>query len=212
MDIYTLCENGSVIPRYLSEDTYMEKLALNLDDTHFSYVCNIKAYLQKYRCASYGPHFTYLSHWQHHQGNYAKATEYKFSGRYHKMPSSIFNHLEEFNITFPVEDRLYPWFMVYDFEAILSHVPENQPTPWLKWLRRHDPISVSVASNVPGLTSAQGFVHQEPTALIQDMMKYLGNIADSVYEAAQQKWAPVITKLEHLIQCSEQQPEKLKDK
>ena len=129
------------------------------------------------------------------------------------MPSSIFNHLEKFNIIVPAQDRLYPWFMVYDFEAILSHVPENHPTPRLKWLRRHDPISVSVSSNVPGFTSAQGFVNQEPTVLIQDMMNYMSCIADSVYEAAQQKtWAPVITKLEYLIQHYEQQLEKLEDK
>ena len=131
--INTLCEDGSVILCYLSEDTYTENLVLNRYDIHFSHVCNIKAYLQKYQCGSYGPHFTYLSHWKHRQGNFTKSTEYEFSGRFHNMPSSIFNHLEEFNITCPTEDRLYPWFMVYDFETILSHLPENQPTPWMKW-------------------------------------------------------------------------------
>ena len=124
-------------------------MVLNLHDTHLSYVTNVPAYLKKYRCDSCGWNFDHLSHWNRLQGSCANATEYEFPGGFHKMSASIFDHLEEFDIVVSEENRIYPWFIIYDFEAILAPIMPEQPTPCLKWLRKHKPISVSVAFNVP---------------------------------------------------------------
>ena len=104
-------------------------MVLNLHDPHLSYVTNIPAYLQTYLYDSCGRHFDHLSHWKRHQGSFANATEYEFPGEVHKMTPSSFDRLEEFDIVVPEKERLFPWFIVYDFEAILSHVTEQQPTP-----------------------------------------------------------------------------------
>ena len=68
VDIYSLCEDGSVIPRYLSQGLHQDNMVLNLWDSHLSYVTNIPAYLQKYRCDSCERHFNHLSHWKRHRG------------------------------------------------------------------------------------------------------------------------------------------------
>ena len=101
VDIYSLCEDGTVVPCYLSEELYQAKMVLNLHDTHLSYVTNIPAYLQTYHCDSCGRHFDQLSNWKHHQGGCANATEYEFPGGVYKMTPSIFNRLEEFDIMVP---------------------------------------------------------------------------------------------------------------
>ena len=98
------------------------------------------------------------------------------------------------------EDRLYPWFIVYDFEAILSPITEEQPTPRLKWMRKHKPISVSVASNVPRFEKAKCSVNADPKELIESMMTYMGSIADSACHSAEYKWASAIEDLEDLIE------------
>ena len=116
------------------------------------------------------------------------------------MNSSIFDRLEEFNIIVPENERVFKWFIVYDFEAILSHIDEDQPTPRLKWLRRHDPISVSISSNVDGFREPQGFVNQVPKALIEEMMEYMACISDRIYENAQVKWVTVIESLDSVIE------------
>ena len=201
VDIYTLCQDGAVIPRFLSEERQTDKMVLNLHDTHLSYVTNIPAYLKKYRCDSCGRNFDQLGHWNRHQGSCASATEYQFPGGFHKMSPSIFDRLEEFNITVvSEEDRLYPWFIAYDFEAILSPITEEQPTPRLKWLRKHEPISVSVASNVPGFEEAKCFVNADPKALIESMMTYMGSIVDSACDSAESQWVSAIEDLEDLIE------------
>ena len=70
------------------------------------------------------------------------------------MTPTFFNQLEEFNIVIPPYERLYLWFIVYDFKAVLSRL-KDAPTPSLQWLRKHEPISVSVASNVGGFNEAR---------------------------------------------------------
>ena len=197
VDIYSLCPDGAVVPRYLSKEKYQDKMVLNLHDTHLSYVTNVPAYLKKYRCDSCGRNFDQLFNWNRHQGSCANATEYEFPGGFHKMSPSIFDRLEEFAIVVPEENRLYPWFIVYDFEAILAPITEEQPTPRLKWLRKHEPISVSVASNVPGFEEVKCFVNADPKALIESMT-YMGSIADSACESAESQWASAIEDLENL--------------
>ena len=107
--IYSLCEDGAVIPRYFSEEVHQDKMVLNLYDTHLSYVTNVPAYLQKYHCDSYGQNFRQLIDWKRHQGCCANATEYEFPGGFHKISPSIFDRLEEFRTIVPFEECLYPW-------------------------------------------------------------------------------------------------------
>ena len=196
IDIFTLCEDGSVVPRYLSDNSYPDKMVLNLYDTHLSYVINVPAYLQKYSCDSCGRHFDHLNNWRHHQGCCVNATQYKFPGGFHRNTPSIFDRLKEFDIIVPIDDQLYPWYIVYDFEAVLSRIREDQTTPNLKWLRRHDPISVSVASNVEGYTEPRSFVELDPKDLIADMVDYMGDISDHIYQEAKEKWKYIFDELE----------------
>ena len=199
VDIYSLCEDGAVIPRYFSEEVHQDKMVLNLYDTHLSDVTNVPAYLQKYHCDCCGRNFRQLIDWKRHQGCCANATEYEFPGGFHKMSPSIFDRLEEFGTIVPFEERLYPWFIVYDFEAILSPVTEEHPTPRLKWLRKHEPISVSVASNVAGYEEAKCFVNSDPKGLVEDMMTYMATIADSACVSADDKWSSALEDLEQQI-------------
>ena len=94
VDIYSLCEDGAVIPRYFSEEVHQDKMVLNLYDTHLSYVTNVPAYLQKYHCDCCGRNFRQLIDWKRHQGCCANATEYEFPGGFHKMSPSIFDRLD----------------------------------------------------------------------------------------------------------------------
>ena len=212
VDIYSICEDGSVIPHYLSEQLYADKMVLNLWDSHLSYVTKIPAYLKKYCCDSWKRHFDYLSHWKRHQGCCANATQYKFPGGFHKRTPTIFDRLKDFDIVVDMDQQQYPWFIVYDFEALLSPVNEkDQPTPKLKWFRRHEPISVSIASNVAGFETAKCFVNPDPKLLVEEMMEYMASIADTVRMQAESKWSSAISGLKKLIQnykdkleCTEQ--------
>ena len=209
VDIYSLCEDGSVIPRYLSEEVHPDKMVLNLWDSHLSYVTNIPTYLQKYCCESCERHFNKIFNWKQHQGSCANATEYDFPGGFHKRTPTIFNRLKNVDIVVDIEQQQYPWFIMYDFEALLSPINEkDQPTAKLKWLRRHEPISVSIASNVDGYKTAKCFLNPDPKLLIEEMMEYMASIADRVRMNAESKWSSAISDVEDLIEKYEAMLEK----
>ena len=78
-------------------------------------------------------------------------------GVYHNS-CTIFEKLEQIGIQVPKQDRFYPFYACYDFEAYLYHnqLPENGPK--LSFEARHVPVSVGIASNVPGFEEGKCFI------------------------------------------------------
>ena len=69
VDIFTLCEDGAVIPRYLSTEKTQDHMVLNLHENHLSYIINVPGYLEKYKCSACERHFDRLSNWKAHRGS-----------------------------------------------------------------------------------------------------------------------------------------------
>ena len=63
-----------------------------------------------------------------------------------ETPPILFERLEEIGIKVPPEDRHYPFFACFDFEAFFSK--ENLPSsgPKLSYKVRHVLMSVAIAS------------------------------------------------------------------
>ena len=78
-------------------------------------------------------------------------------GVYHPTPS-VFQRLEDKGIHVVDVLRFYPYRATFDFECFFDG--ENLPTTTdhVEWVARHVPLSVSVASNVPGYEAPRCFV------------------------------------------------------
>jgi hypothetical protein len=123
-----------------------------------------------------------------HQLKCTGQTVYNFKGGFHSNPKTIFDKLEEQGIH--VQDRVYPWFVVYDFEAMLVPIKESNSAK-LTWTQRHEPISVSVYSNIDGFTEPHCIVESNVETLVRKMVEYLRS-----YELAQQKFADAFAQLD----------------
>jgi hypothetical protein len=80
----------------------------------------------------------------------------QFKGGFYSNPKTIFDKLEEQGIH--VQERLFKWFIVYDFEAMLIPIQESNSEK-LTWTQRHDPVSV--CSNVPDFTEPHCIVEPD---------------------------------------------------
>lgn len=96
---------------------------LNLYEHHLSYISNINSYAQKFLCKTCRRHFRYLTNMKRHQRVCTGKTKRKFQGGFHYSPSTVFDKLEQFGVSVPENERIYEWFLVYDFESML--VPMN---------------------------------------------------------------------------------------
>ena len=75
-----------------------------------------------------------------------QATRKIFLGGYFAQLPTLFQLLEEWGFHTGEEERKFPYFAVYDFEAILKPT-EKEAGPRTTLLSDHVPVSVSVASN-----------------------------------------------------------------
>ena len=87
------------------------------------------------------------------------------------------------------------------YEAHFSYDRDNVPadTNTLQWSARHVPLSVSVASNVPGHEDAQCYItNGDSDKLVADMMSHLHAVSDAAFESLKPSYESVLDKLKML--------------
>ena len=187
-----LIESGSVIPRYHPSTRYNDKIYLNVFNGHLSLITNFSAYAHKFQCSMCDRQFITISKLKNHLRVCSNATKYKLPGGIFKGNNYIFDDLEQLGIVFPSEENFFPWFIVYE-----KIVESNSPK--LVWTRRHQPISVSISSNVPGYASPHCIIGKSPENIIDGMLEYINQIREKCNQLAQEKWGGAIARIEELL-------------
>ncbi|KAJ8311210.1 hypothetical protein KUTeg_011238 [Tegillarca granosa] len=172
LEVYSLSEDGEASSVYKSRGRFNNSI-----------------------CQTCDRHFDHLGHFHRHQKICTGKTKYVYPGGFHKSPQTIFEKLEAYDIHVPQAERTYPYFIYYDFEALLQNI-NDRPTDYLSWTEKHVPISVSICSNVPGYTNPHCIIHTEPGELIKKMVEYMKGIAKEVSELAEEKWLWVVEEIE----------------
>jgi hypothetical protein len=119
----------------------------------------------------------------------------------YERPKSIFEELEEHG--YDAKERLFPWFIVFDMEALLIPLDDTDATN-LTWTHKHQPISVSINSNVPGFSEVKCIVDTDVDALMSQMVDYMHTISDATNDMARTKWSGALKHLESLLERWEQ--------
>ena len=194
LDVYSLDEDGAVYPRYLSDRKTGVRMVLNLFKDHLSLVINVEGYLSKYKCVGCDRHFQSLRNLNRHRGRCARSTRIDFTHEHFRPRSTIFERLDEVGVHVPHSDRVFPWFATFDCESVLK--PSHERSDKLQWTARHEAVSISLASNVPGYREPCCFVDADRTALSHRFVASLEKLSDKAYECARERWSDVFQALE----------------
>ena len=128
----------------------------------------------------------------------APVTKFRFPGGFFSPPGTIFEMLEEYNLKIPKEDKIFPWFAVFDFEAMLEKI-EEKPSDKLFWSQRHCPVSVSICSNVPGFQEPICIIDSDLDKLLAKMFDHLNAIQTMTHNLAKEKWGHIADELNDLV-------------
>ena len=181
-----------------SECHYPHTMYMNLYETHYSYIHDIGMYCHSYRCRKCG---NSLWKWprdllRHERTCEAGVNRIYKGGVYHTTPS-IFQRLDDEGIVVEKTLRYYPYRATFDFECFFTGNNLPADTKTLQWSARHVPLSVSVASNVPGYEPAQCYVTDgDSDKLVANMMDHLIAISDAAFGALVSLYADVLNELE----------------
>ena len=120
-----------------------------------------------------------------------------YKGGVYRPPSSIFERLDDEGII--VEDvlRYYPYRATFDFECYFDRDNLPADTNTLQWSARHVPLSVSMASNLPGHEDAQCYItNGDSNKLVEEMVNNLITISDAAYDSLKPSYGSVLNELE----------------
>ena len=121
-----------------------------------------------------------------------------FPGGIQCNPFTIFEKLEQIGTCVPKQVPFYPYHACYDLEAYLvrENLPKNGPK--LVFEANHVPMSVGIASNVPGFEEGKRFITSgDEKELIQNLINYLETISLSAYQLLKKKFERVFEALEN---------------
>ena len=200
--VYQLVEiaNGKTMAELVRRSTghYTETMYVNLHETHYSYIRDINMYCHSWRCRICEQALWKTPYDLHrHERTCTEGIKRVYKGGVYRPPASIFERLDdEGTIVSPVL-RYFPYRATFDFECYFSdeRLPTN--TDHVEWIARHVPLSVSVASNVPGYEPAQCCITDgDSDKLVADMMVHLTAISDTAYDSLLPSYVDVLADLD----------------
>ena len=109
----------------------------------------------------------------------------------------MFQRLDDEGITVVDTLRFYPYRTTFDFEYFFDgeNLPANSDR--VQWIARHVPLSVSLASNVPGHETPRGYVtYGDSDKLAGSMVSDLGAISNAAFHMLIPWYDNVLNELE----------------
>ena len=179
INIYTLVEKTVVKTIYKSPAKYNDTIQLDLQGYHLSYIRNFKIYAKQFVCPCCERVFNRHSNVKRHLRVCTFRRKQCFPGRLYKPTSNVFDRLESFGITVPQSQRLYPDYIFFDSESILK--PVNKMLSFtVKQINTHQPICISIVSNLEKYQKAHVIYNKNPRALVQEFLDYIRIIREDI--------------------------------
>ena len=176
---------------------YPDTLYLNLHETHFSFIQDRRMYCHSYRCRKCGDSL-WKDAWslRNHESTCTGGVRRVYPGGvYHSTPS-VFERLADENIRVAEALQYYPYRATFDFECWFDteHLPSDSDQ--VHWVARHVPLSVSVASNVPGHEQVTCIVTDGDTnKLVSTMITILQSMSEAAYDKIKDSYDNVLEQL-----------------
>ena len=194
--VYNLREESAQLVRR-SLGKHDNIMYVNLYESHFSYIQDMKSYSHSYMCSKCeNSLWKYPSLLKRHELTCEAGVRHVYNGGVYHPPPSVFERLDDEGVDVSDSLRFYPYRATFDFECFFTgdNLPANSDK--LQWSARHVPLSVSVASNVPGYEPALCFVTDgDADKLVGCMMTRLNTISDAAFASLLPLYADVLADL-----------------
>ena len=177
---------------------YPETMYVNIFETHFSYIRDIRMYCHSWRCRNCGESL-WKSSWElhRHESTCDAGVNRVYKGGVYRPSPSIFQRLDDEGIVVDEALRYYPYRATFDFEYYFTGGNLPVDTDHVQWMACHVPLSVSLASNVPGYEPALCFVtYGDADKLVGSMMTRLNTISDAAFASLLPLYPAVLAALD----------------
>ena len=200
--VYQLVEidNGKTIAELVrrSPAQYQDTMYVNRHESHYLYIQDIGKYCHSWRCRNCETSLWKCPYDLHrHERTCTEGIKRIYKGGVYHTPPSVFERLDDEGIVVEKTLRYYPYRATFDFECFFDRHNLPADTNTLQWSARHVPLSVSIASNVPGHEDAQCYItNGDSDKLVEEMMNNLIAISDAAYDSLLPSYVDVLADLD----------------
>ena len=137
-------------------------------NNHIIYVNNIDNFFKCFRCPTCDTFFHKADHFNKHLLRCKDRIKNIYPKNVYTLRETLFEKLDGFNIEYTKEQTLFKNVAIFDFESICVPSEELKPTETITWIGKHEPISVSISSNL--LDKPIFLCAKDPQSLIIDFV------------------------------------------
>ena len=197
INVHYLNEDLTSYTCYSSCQNYSDVAHFNMYDNHVSFISNIMIYSKKFTCDVCQKMFDRFWNMKRHRVNCSLKSRHVFVGGSFKFHRTVFQQLESFGVHVPESKRYYKFILCFDMESILAPVSRNSQSPGAKlvYTHEHQPVSVSICSNIPGFQSPHTIIDSTPRSLVNCMFEHFHEIRRRQQELAKERWYPYYDQL-----------------
>ena len=131
-----------------SVQKYENTVRLMRYNIHICYVRNINAVFQSFRCSTCDTFVSRTSHLERHLTSCSERVKHVYPKNVYQIREILFDKLNYFGIEYTKEQAPFKNLAVFDFESISGQKESFKDTDTTKWIGQHNPISVSISSNL----------------------------------------------------------------
>ena len=168
----TLC--GQLSRR--SAHTYQQTISLLQYDDHICWTDDIDTVLKRFRCLTCDHFFSRTKILLKHVPNCKENIKHVYPSGPYQLDSTIFERLQDVGIEVEAEHKMFQNLAVFDFESITVKDDQLCDTERTKWIGRHVPVSVSIASNL--LQETVFLYNSDPFELVRSFLTTLVGLSN----------------------------------
>ena len=131
-----------------SVQKYENTVRLLRYNNHICYVNNISAVFQSFCCPNCDLFFNRTFELERHLTTCSEREKNVYPKNVYQIQETLFDKLDSFGIEYTNEQTLFKKMAIFDFESICVQEESFKDTDTTKWIGKHIPISVSIASNL----------------------------------------------------------------
>ena len=192
MLVYELAEyENDTVCRLIqnSHKIYPKTMKLNLFENHFGYIFHFEKYCKVFQCVKYDVLWYHQKNYNQHIKHCQGQVTYTYKRGVFRLTPTISEELVELGIHVSESDRFYPYFLVFDFECILSKEKLPPNTSLLEHQSAQIPLSCSLCSNILSFRSPTCYISDGNSLnLVQKAIEYLEQMASAAFDLLKAKY------------------------
>ena len=172
-----------------SIEMYENNINLLRYNNHICYVDDINTFFERFRCPNCDTFIKRAGNFHRHVKSCKDRIQHIYPKSVYTLRETLFDKLDGFGIGYEEEQKLFKNLAVFDFESICVPSSELKDTNTTTWIGKHEPISVSISSNL--LQEPVFLCNRDPKTLIVSLVEALEELASRSKAEMLQKFSSI---------------------